>query len=620
MAGKAIIEKVYMKKKLFSIAASLRSIQWRLVLILMLTTFVLMSVVWVFLNSRVERIFYSDFKDNIETNYNALEITEETDYNTLLNDLRNNAIIVGFIMGPDKSYTILDKNTAKIIYSSDYLKQIDENGFKNDIFKSENLLSVLSNNQLVGDKQDYTKAESGDFYTYVKTQTLKDGEYVLLFKYKRERALIVLDDFSTIIMTGTLFSLIAAVLIGSLLSRTITIPINDIMHKAEKITDGDFGYAIEVRSEDELGMLAKTFNFMSSRLKGMLTEITSEKKKLETILYYMTDGIIAYNRCGEVIHINPASKQLLYNKVSDIVSFDEFMNTLGIELTVDKITKDRSICEPFQKIQYKDKFFKVQLAVFTDENNQLDGIITVIQDITEEQKLERMRREFVANVSHELRTPLTSVKSYTETLLDGALQDKLTAEQFLSVINDETDRMTRLVKDLLTLSQHDGGISLNLEDTSLSDLVTSCVSRMKREAEIKNQALKLKIKQSIPIIKVDRYRIDQLIINIIGNAIKYTPEKGTISVQLYCERDQIIISVEDNGIGIPAPDLNRIFERFYRVDKARSRQMGGTGLGLAIAKEIAVLHGGDINVKSKLGKGTSVSIVLPIQKAHRQAL
>lgn len=609
-------------KKLLSLAASLRSIQWRLVIILMLTTFVLMSVVWVFLNSRVERIFYSDFKDNIETNYNALEITEETDYNMLLYNLRNNAIIAGFIMGQDKSFTILDRKTAEILYSSDELNEIDKNSFRNEIFKSENLLLVLSGNQpnAVGEKQRYTKAESGDFYTYVKSQTLSDGEYVLLFKYKRERALMVLNDFGTIIMTGTFFALLAAVLIGSVLSRTITLPINDIMHKAEKITDGDFGYAIEVRSEDELGKLAKTFNFMSSKLKGMLTEITSEKKKLETILYYMNDGIIAYNRCGEVIHINPAAKKLLYNKVSDIVSFDEFMNTLGIELTIDRITRDRSICAPFQKVQYKDRFFKVQLAVFTDENNQLDGIITVIQDITEEQKLEKMRKEFVANVSHELRTPLTSVKSYTETLLDGALQDKLTAEQFLSVINDETDRMTRLVKDLMTLSQHDGGITLNLEDTSISDLVTSCVNRMKREAETKKQALKLKIRQNIPVIKADRYRIDQLIVNIIGNAIKYTPEKGIIWVQVYCERDMVIINVEDNGIGIPPSDLSRIFERFYRVDKARSRQMGGTGLGLAIAKEIAVLHGGDIIVKSKLGKGTSVFIELPAYKGKRKAL
>ena len=604
-------------------SAFFRSIQWRLVLILMLTTFVLMSVVWFFLNARVENIFYEDFKTNIETNYDALGINQDnTDYQKLLKDLKENPIIAGFIHGPDKSYTVIDKGTAEILYTSDVLYQTDKIQFRNDIFKSENLLQVLSQNDpnAVGNKQKYTHSERGAFYDYVKTQRLKDGEYVLFFKYSRDRALDVLNDFSNAILVSTVISLFAAVIIGSVLSRTITLPINDIMHKAKKITDGDFGYALEVKSDDEVGMLTQTFNFMSSRLKGMLTEITSEKKKLETILNYMTDGLIAYNKTGEVILTNPAAEKLLKSKAEEIVSFDEFMTVLGIELNIDKITSENKIVQPLHKVQYKDKFIKIHLAIFTDENNETDGVIAVIQDITEEHKLDIMRKEFVANVSHELRTPLTSVKSYTETLLDGALQDRTTAEQFLGVINEETDRMTRLVKDLLTLSQHDGGLTLNFEDISISDLVGSCVERMKREAKLKNQELKTRIKQRLPIIQGDRHRIDQLIVNIIGNAIKYTPEKGRIMVQAHCDKDNVVINVEDNGIGIPAPDIDRIFERFYRVDKARSRQMGGTGLGLAIAKEIAVLHGGNITVKSKPGKGTNISIFLPIKKPHQQAL
>ena len=610
-------------RKIFSKTAFFRSIQWRLVLILMLTTFVLMSVVWVFLNARVENIFYEDFKTNIETNYNALNVNEEnTEYQKLLKDLKENPLIAGFIHGTDKSYTILDKSTAEVLFTSDVLYQKDKLQFRNEIFKSENLLYVLSQNDpdAVGNKQQYTKSESGDFYDYVKTQRLNDGEYVLFFKYSRDRARLVLKDFSNAILLSTVISLITAVIIGSVLSRTITLPINDIMHKAKKITDGDFGYALDVKSDDEVGKLTQTFNFMSSRLKGMLTEITSEKKKLETILNYMTDGIIAYNKSGEVILTNPAAEKLLKSKVTEIVSFDEFMSILGIKLNMDRITHDNSIIGPLHKVQYKDKFIKIHLAIFTDENNNTDGIIAVIQDITEEYKLDVMRKDFVANVSHELRTPLTSVKSYTETLLDGALQDRATAEQFLGVINDEADRMTNLVKDLLTLSQHDGGIILNFEDISISDLIGSCTDRMRRVAKLKNQEIKTKINKGIPIIQGDRYRIDQLITNIIGNAIKYTAEKGKIMVQAHCEKNLVIISVEDNGIGIPAPDIARIFERFYRVDKARSRQMGGTGLGLAIAKEIAILHGGDITVKSKLGKGTNISIILPIRKAHQQAL
>ncbi|NMA65699.1 MAG: cell wall metabolism sensor histidine kinase WalK, partial [Clostridiaceae bacterium] len=269
---------------------------------------------------------------------------------------------------------------------------------------------------------------------------------------------------------------------------------------------------------------------------------------------------------------------------------------------------------------HEDKFLRVHLASFTDEENKIDGIVTVLQDITEEHRLDKMRREFVANVSHELRTPLTSVKSYTETLLDGALQEPSIVEHFLEVINDETDRMTRLVKDLLTLSQHDGGINLNIEDISIAELVSSCVERLQRESKLKNQDLKLSIKQNIPLIEGDRYRIDQLLINIIGNAIKYTPEKGRINVKVYHEKEYVIIRVEDNGIGIPEEDLARVFERFYRVDKARSRQLGGTGLGLAIAKEIAVLHGGDISIKSKVGKGTQLSVKLPIRRRLKQHL
>ena len=603
--------------------AFMRSIQWRLAAILVLITFVLMAVFWVFLNFQVESIFYTDFKNNIETNYNALDIDEKIiDKDALKNILQTNPVIAGLIRGEDKSFTIINKETRDIIYSSDQLYQEDKVQLRNEIFKSENFISVLPLNATdrVGQKQTYTRSNNGDFYNYVITQSLKDGEYIIFFKYGRDKALSVLERFNGVIIFSLFVSVIAALVIGFFLSRTITRPIYDIMHKAEKITDGEFGYALEVRSDDELGRLTTTFNFMSSRLKGMLTEITSEKKKVETILNYMTDGIIAYNRSGEVIHTNPASKQILDNKLTELLAFNTFMETMEIDLNIDQINQEQIIDEPLHKVQFRDKFLRVQLAAFTDENNRIDGIIAVLQDITEEHKLEKLRREFVANVSHELRTPLTSVKSYTETLLDGALQDLPTAEHFLNVINDETDRMTRLVKDLLTLSQHDGGIQLNIENISITDLTTSCVERMKREAQLKNQEIKLNVKQNMPLIQGDRHRIDQILINIIGNAIKYTAERGRISVQLYCERDYVIISVEDNGIGIPEQDISRIFERFYRVDKARSRQMGGTGLGLAIAKEIAVLHGGNITAKSKLGRGTQIYVEFPIRKRQQHVI
>lgn len=601
--------------------AFFRSIQWRLAVILILITFVLMTVVWVFLNMQVERIFYSDFRDNIDINYKELGINKDTvDKDGLLSSLQSNPVISGVIRGEDRSFTVLDKFTGEIVYSSDPLYQADKVRFRNQIFKSENLISVLSGEKIIGDNQDYTRTDNGAFYDYAFLESLKDGDYILFFKYDRQKALNVLNRFTEVIFWSLLGSVFSALVIGLILSRTITKPIYDIMHKAEKITDGEFGYELEVKSEDELGKLTNTFNFMSSRLKKTLSEITSEKKKIETILNYMTDGIIAFDRDGQLIHKNPASQVILNGGQSRDMTFDEFMESLEIPLNIVQITGKSVVLEPQYKVSYQDKFLRVKLAPFTDENNNIDGIITVLQDITEEQKLDTMRREFVANVSHELRTPLTSVKSYTETLLDGALQEPSIAKNFLDVINEETDRMTRLVKDLLTLSQHDGGIKLNLEDISISELISSCVERLRREADSKNQQLVLNVKNNLPIISGDRYRIDQLLINIIGNAIKYTPEKGRIQVKAYTEKDNIVICVEDNGIGIPEDDLSRIFERFYRVDKARSRQLGGTGLGLAIAKEIAVLHGGNISAKSKLGKGTQIYVELPIRQRPKQQL
>jgi two-component system sensor histidine kinase VicK len=596
-----------------------RSIQWRLVTILVSIIVVLMTVVWVILNFQVEKIFYADFKDSIERNYSYLSISSDATVDDLKKELTGNAFIAGHILGEGKSFTIIRKSDGAIVHSSDRNYQADPARFRIEIFKSENLIAVMpvSGGASTGSKMTYTNSQFGPFYDYVMTQKLKDGDYVLFFKYDRDKALTVLNKFFDVILLGMCFSVLAALIIGYFLSRTITRPISDIMRKAEKISRGDFGQVLEVKSDDEIGKLSRTFNYMSTKLKETLAEISSEKNKVETILKNMTDGVVAFDTHGSMIHINAAARKILGNKALDL-NFDGMLEIFELEMpgfSFHELDEKKDLNGAQHRVEYDGKFLKIQFAAFTDEEKKIEGIVAVIQDITEEQKLENMRREFVANVSHELRTPLTSVKSYTETLLDGAIDNRETAMSFLKVINDETDRMTHLVRDLLILSQHDSGIRLNLEDISLADLTTSCIERLKREADQKGQDLKLFIRQNMPVIKGDRHRMDQLLVNVIGNAIKYTPDKGRIAVSLYCERDKAFINVEDSGIGIPEQDLGRIFERFYRVDKARSRQMGGTGLGLAIAKEIAVLHGGNITAKSKLGRGTAILIELPIKKS-----
>lgn len=588
---------------------SRRSLQWRLVIILVTITFVLMSVIWVFLYFKVEDIFYNDFKDTVKENYAVLDINESMSVHELWTHLFQEPYTLSQLIGKEKSFTILDEDSLEIVYSSDTLYEVNSIDFRNQILKSENLMSVIQGD-IEGKSKSVTLSKLGDFYDYVRKQTLADGDYILYFKYNRSPALEIFNQFSNAILSGMVIALVVTIIIGFLLSRTITKPIIDIMHKAENITSGDFGQVLEVKSEDEIGKLTRTFNYMTNQLKSMLLEISNEKNKFEMILNYMTDGIIAFNRDGLIIHINSAAFRYLDLQQDDL-TYAGITGKLCIDYSLADMLDRENLSDISKNISIRDRIYKVSFASFTDKRKTVEGIIMVVQDITEAQKLDNMRKEFVANVSHELKTPLTSIKSYSETLLDGAVEDPETAKNFLQVIYSESNRMDRLVKDLLLLSKHDSGIKLNLQVISPYELTRSAVENMIMAATEKKQDLIMVEDEEPPDISGDWDRLEQLLFNIIGNAIKYTPENGKITVHVGRKDQRARISVVDTGIGIPEKDLGRIFERFYRVDKARSRQMGGTGLGLSIAKEIAESHGGTIEAKSKPNMGTEITILLP---------
>lgn len=586
-----------------------KSLQWRLVIIIVTITFVLMSVIWVFLNYKVEDIFYDEFKTTISNNYSILGINESMTEAELEWRLRDDPNILSQLTGFDKSYTIIKGSTLEILYSSDTLYEENGINFRNEIFKSQNLINVI-NGAMTGEDKHLTKSADGDFYDYVKRQPLVDGDYILFFKYNRTRALSIIKEFNQIILSGTIIAVVFTIVIGFLLSKTITKPIVDIMHNAENITSGDFGQVLEVKSDDEIGKLTKTFNYMSSQLKSMLSEISSEKNKFERILNFMTDGIIAFNTEGQIIHINTAARRL-FDINGDEQTFAGIMVKLGLKYTMQDLLSKKNLAGISDNVEINNRFFKIYFATFSDNDNVVSGVIAVLQDYTEEKKLDNMRKEFVANVSHELKTPLTSIKSYAETLLDGASEDPDITRNFLKVIYAESDRMDRLVKDLLLLSKHDSGIKLNLKKLSLPELTESVMERLRMPAREKRQNIKVIAEDEGAYILGDRDRLEQLLFNIIGNAIKYTPEEGSITVIVGVEDKNAYVKVIDTGIGIPEKDLDRIFERFYRVDKARSRQMGGTGLGLSIAQEIAKSHGGSIQAKSQLNKGTEILVMLP---------
>lgn len=604
-----------------------RSIQWRLIFILALIAFILLTVVWVFLNYQVEQSYYDSFREEIAGRYESLEIDAAVTVEGLREKLTSDLSMASLILGDYRSFTLIDKKSGEILHSSDpaWQEAASQAQFRTAIFQSVNLLSVLDGAE-EGIRAGATRSRVqslGDFYDYVRAQPTTSGEVILFFKYNRDRALAVLNNFNRMILTSLLVALVAALGIGLALSRTITRPITDIMHKAERMTEGEFGQLLEVKSGDEIGKLTSTFNFMSTRLKNMLTEIASEKGKMETVLNHMSDGVMAFDKNGLAIQTNQACSVLLAGmpmarrkKFSDKpLHFNQLFSSLGAEVTLRQVLDPDPAGRKPLILAVGERFIRFQFAAFADETGPMGGVITVLQDITEEQRLENMRREFVANVSHELRTPLTSVKSYTETLLDGAVEDREVTLRFLKVINDETDRMVRLVKDLLLLSQHDNGLRLTLAELDPEELSRICMERLRRAAEEKQQTLCFERQPGLPEplrIKGDRDRLEQLLLNIVGNAVKYTPPGGTVSVVLEPEDGMLAIRVRDTGIGIPEADLNRIFERFYRVDKARSRQLGGTGLGLAIAKEIAELHGGTILARSKVGEGSEITVRIPL--------
>lgn len=350
-----------------------------------------------------------------------------------------------------------------------------------------------------------------------------------------------------------------------------------------------------------------------SELKDKLSEVSTRKNQIETILLHMTDGIIAFNMQGEIILINPVAKKFLSISPEDN-TFDDIFKKFNLDINMEKVIYLESWTSTEERIQVEDRFVKVLFAPFKDEKDRPDGVIAVIQDITEHVKLDNMQKELIADVSHELKTPITSIMGYADTLLEGGY-DEETQQKFLNVIASESRRMARLVTDLLTLSRYDSNKKKTQKESfDLGELVKRCQEKLAIEIKKKQHKVNCFVTADVPLVYADKYDIERVVLNILTNSIKYTPEGGEIKIYVGFVYNDAYIKIFDNGIGIPEEDLSRIFERFYRVDKARSREMGGTGLGLSIAKEILDKNGGSIDIKSKVGEGTEVVIRIPTKQ------
>jgi len=429
----------------------------------------------------------------------------------------------------------------------------------------------------------------------------------------------MMDGINRIFIAGTLIALALTALLGIILSGTITAPIKEITRTATEMAEGNFNASVKVKGSDEIGQLAQAFNYMTNRLKEALNANEEEKEKLASILSNMSDGVIATDEQGRVIVLNRRAKDMLRleeqeamgRQIADLLSIPKQQvdaHVLGADHTAVIEFADR-----------RDEPILVR-ATFTPIHRRGQGItgtIIVLHDVTEQEQLERSRREFVANVSHELRTPLTTINSYLEALNDGALDDPELARNFLGVTRNETERMIRLVNDLLQLSRLDSGqTALRREPVDLAAMLEDVADRFSFQLRKRKIGISIQTDRRLPAVSADPDQLDQVLDNLVSNAIKYTPEGGAIEIiASRSGHDKVEVAVKDTGIGIPEKDLSRIFERFYRVDKARSRSMGGTGLGLSIAREIVKAHGGDIRIDSVVNQGTTVTFSLPLSDA-----
>ncbi|HOV78461.1 MAG TPA: ATP-binding protein [Bacillota bacterium] len=413
------------------------------------------------------------------------------------------------------------------------------------------------------------------------------------------------------------------VLLSWIMYVRLIIPLEEIASSAEEMARGNLDQEIRVLTQDEIGNLACSINYIARQLRNTIEDVMLERNRTQAVLSGMSEGVIALDIWGRVVFINQVAEELF--RITMAASRGKNILRVIRNYDLEKILNHalETGCSTKKHVQIftpEPRVFQVHVTPLRNAGNDRGGVVALLKDITERKMLEEMRSEFVANVSHELRTPLTSIKGFAETLIDGALEDPQVTRHFLEIINTETDRLSRLIDELLNLSRIESGKALpNLQSLKIRELVDKAVAILQPRAKKKNIAIELDIPDNLPMVQADSDMINQVLINLIENAVSYTQPGGLVNIRASVYEDQIRVEVQDNGIGIPPENLSRIFERFYRVDKARSRELGGTGLGLSIVKHIIEAHHGRVEVESKAGAGSTFSFNLPLYEPNLPA-
>ena len=583
-----------------------RSLHMKLVLIMMLLIVSLMTVVGAFLTNSVSRFYMNDFYSQMDTVFSDAEFArdlmtpeeEEEDGTAALQRVLQSYMGALGVDSRNRNYYILDGETGKFLTGSD-----PEGGAA--LTYTHNLNAALAG------REGYDGDPAASYMDVAIPVTRGDNSYIIYVLDNRTTVENLTSELFALILEALVFGLVISVLLSFLLAKTMITPIERLTDAAERVADGDFSRKIEVAARDEIGILTSAFNDMARQLKDTLDAVENERTKLSTLFLHMTDGVAAFSRDGQLIHANPAAERMLQTKLDSDTQYEPLFGSIAPLSQVlsapsgGYIEGERSV---------RGRTLALLLAPFSSESQE-GGALVVIRDVTEQHKVEEQRKEFVANVSHELRTPLTNIRSYAETLSDNAGELPPEMERnFLGVILNESDRMTHIVQDLLTLSRFDSGRSeLKLSQFSFGNAVQDVYNAVILEGQKHQHQITLDLPTDLPEIRADRERVLQVMMNVVSNAIKYTPDGGRIAISAGRDGPRVWMEVADNGIGIPEEDRARVFERFYRVDKARSRQSGGTGLGLSIAKEIMDRHEGHLGLVDREGPGTTVRMELNVE-------
>lgn len=428
------------------------------------------------------------------------------------------------------------------------------------------------------------------------------------------------NNITLIFVVAALIAITIGLFLAVLIARAITRPIEEMRQRTMQIARGDYSGQVQIYGDDELGQLAAAVNDLSVRVEESQELTESERRRLDSVLGYMTDGVLATDRRGRITIVNEMATDFLNLENDQIVgkSILDILDLRGSVTLRDLLeNQDPEVLDLSNDEQ--DLILHASFALIQRESGFISGLVCVLHDVTEQQKIDQDRKRFVSNVSHELRTPLTSMKSYIEALVDGAWKDPNVAPNFLKVTQEETDRMMRMINDLLNLSRMDLGTArLDKEYVNLNELFNHILDRFDMilkngEKSEKNYTIKRDFTRRDIWVEVDTDKIQQVLDNIMNNAIKYSPDGGVITCRLVETHNHVIMSITDQGLGIPKEAISHVFDRFYRVDKARSRAQGGTGLGLAISKEVVQMHGGRIWVESREGEGSTFYISLPYE-------